>query len=148
MNGSPALVAVTNRDFTGISDITFADGVRASVQAIHIRHTYGGLIAGLPSPELNREIVRFVPREVRRVFGSWPVIMIPARQRIVRRTQLRLPRLEVWCWCESESINHGSMCSCLSVVWRQNKPYPFIGRNVLKKLKTICWREAAKDIDY
>jgi hypothetical protein len=136
------------RDTGVIITITFADGVRARAQAIHIRQTYGGLVAGFPSPELNQQILRSTPKEVRRVFGSWPVIIIPAPPRMVRRTQQWLPRIEVWSWFESEPVNHGSMCSCLSVVWHQNRPYPFVELNVLKRLKAICWRKAAKDIDY
>jgi hypothetical protein len=129
---------------SGLLKITFADGVCAQAQAIHIRHTYGGLVVGLPSTEIDRQILTEIPKSVRRVFGSWPVLILPRDERIIRH----LPKVEIWCWFESSPKNHKSQCSCLSVVWHQGKPYPFIAPKVLKSLKAISWCKVAKDVNY
>jgi hypothetical protein len=144
------------RRSSGIFKVTFADGVDADAQAVHIRRTYGGLVAGLPTGEINQYIIEGIPQSVRRVFGSWPVLILPADERIIRQPprtcsapliESRLPQIEIWCFFVSSPKNRNFMWSSLSLVWHQNEPYPFIAPNVLQKLKAIHWYRVAKDVN-
>jgi hypothetical protein len=58
-----------NLSMSGIFEVKFADGVCAQAQAIHIRRTYGCLVVGIPSAEVNQHIMREIPKSVRRFFG-------------------------------------------------------------------------------
>ena len=142
---------------SGILEVTFADGVRARARALHLRPTYECLAVGLPSTEVNRYIIKELPKEVRRVFGTWPVLILPATGPILHRSrrtsstpllESRLPALEFWCWLEAEPRTPKSLSSFLSVVWHQEKAYPFIAPSVLDGLKSVCWFEKAEDCDY
>ncbi len=144
---------------SGILSVCFADGVTASARTLHVRQTYEGLVVGLPSPELNRRHIKSLRAQVRRVFGSWPVLVLSAEQEIIVRQSARdrldveieawLPKFELWSWFESDATRSAKMHgSCLSLVWHQAAPYPFIAPDVLPKMQAIRWFDVAEDFEF
>ena len=144
---------------SGILSVKFADGVTAYTRVIYVRQTYDGLLAGRPSPESNRRHIEELPVQVHRAFGLGPVVVIPAEEDLIVRqpaqnwsnteTEAWLPEFEMWSWFEADVTKHPKMHgSCLSLVWHQDAPHPFIARDVLDKMQVLRWLEVAEDFEY
>ena len=144
---------------SGILSVTFGDGVTAYTRVIQVQQTYGGLVLGRPSPESNQHHILELPAQVHRAFGLWPVVVIPAEEDLIVRqpeqncsdteTEAWLPEFEMWSWFESDKTKNCAMHgSCLSLVWHQGTPYPFIQAEVLSKMQALRWLDLAADYGY
>jgi len=99
--------------------------------------------------------VTFADGVVRRVLGFGPVVVLPVEEELIerptafgrrRRTEAWLPEFELCSWFQAhERKNPGQDGSCLSLVWHQSVPHPFIAADVLPKMQAIRWLDVAED---
>ncbi|MCA8831390.1 hypothetical protein [Hymenobacter pini] len=138
-------------------DIEMGHGKTVVMKALHQAGTYSGLLEGLPTTRMNKEILRRVKDSARRIFYAQDIFLIEPVQKLLKREKWYvfgkpaiLPKIQ--CIAElyhpQPARNHDMHFSALTVIWYQDSYALPIYPEVVRKLKELPWDDIAGDFEY
>jgi hypothetical protein len=127
--------------------IKLTSGETVSLDSLHFGHTYAGLLEGLPTPDMNAEILANAPSRMVTLWGPRTTHVIPPTTRH-ERGRVIFPDLIFFAWLTSNTpINPEFMASELVVVWfAPEQPDVPLSTIVTEAVRDIPWASLAKDI--
>jgi uncharacterized protein (TIGR02996 family) len=149
----PAWLTAVRRRGRSVGVVRVGDGRDASVDSIHQWFTYGGLLEGLPTDQMNRRTIDGLLREERGRGGEPYLVQAPVRpipQRDDRPYPFgnpeALPAVTCVARLSSSPARDQTMdASELTVIWFQEDFAFPIDPAVLAHLRDLDWRERAID---
>ncbi|MFI7366422.1 hypothetical protein ACIBO4_30185 [Streptomyces sp. NPDC050149] len=140
-----------------LSHLTLSSRRGIALTELRLRSTYGGLIAGVPTQQVNERIVARLVRTAEDAYPGRPVHLIPPDVTARGGTSHRgepiedLPAVACVGMFDSAEIdpahNSGWYFSALVVVWFQPTPDPPTNDNAPVGLRSLAWDELARDFE-
>jgi hypothetical protein len=127
-----------------------------TAKTLHVSHTYEGLLEGTPTDEWNQSLLSDLPRRLTRIFGDWPIHIIPPGMKRKeesfagrKRIASFMPPLEFAAFfiCY-QPVNPKMHASGLVIVWHEWSPTPFMSPDTRAQVEKIRWEDYAKDFEW
>jgi len=136
-------------------DVSLASQRRVSAECVYIGSTYEGLLEGSPNDSVNASILAEIPKQMRRIFGDYPLSILdprisrsehelpfsPGKRRVVAS----MPRFTVAARFISATPVKDGDASMLTIVWFQDAAFPFLDTHVRPLFEQLDWDSVASD---
>ena len=139
------------------SSLIIENNKEVTIKSIKQWHTYGGLLEGVPTDEMNENIIDRTKKEAKEFLGMDEIYLIEPKQKPIDfdgkypfGNPASLPGVTclVELWCNDVFRNTDKMFSSLCVIWFQ-EDYAFpIEKKILSKIKEIPFSEICGEFDY
>lgn len=118
------------------------------LHAVSMLPTYGSLIAGLPDPESDAELILRSRNRLKTLWGDRPTHVIPPQYQYAidgGRTWLQMPAMEFHVWLGSNQIESSEKPSSqLAVIWFGHyDPHLNLYRFIERELQSLDWEQLA-----
>ena len=144
------------------SKITLNSNRIITLTEIYQDITYSGLLEGLPTKIMNKEIISKVKAHKKLWSSTVPLIIMPVETQITVSSEkkkfydnmgegwdpMSLPRISCITDFESDPVDNKFMFSYLTIAWFQNDWAMPIEKRILNQIKCINWNKYAVDGDY
>ena len=140
-----------------MQDIIVEHNKSVIIKSIHQWMTYGGLLEGLPTDRMNKNILERLPDQIKQHCGDWPFYILEPIQTPIEFDDnyifgkpMKLP--SVICIIDltfHKAVRNPQMHgSSLIIAWFQNS-YAFpIEDEIIEKFKKLAWSQYARDFEY
>jgi hypothetical protein len=140
----------------GLPEIVLSSGRSISAEKIYITRTYAGLLEGRPNERSNRFHLNGIPDNMTRLFGKWPVYIVPPQFRTEPGDSgdplfpkvSWMPEMELAASFVGDGITADSVLSILTIVWHQESLAPLMCDAVRAHLVTLPWEKLAAEFSY
>lgn len=124
--------------------------------AIHIEHTYAGLLEGIPVASMNTRHLSAIPGRLKKILGEAPVFIVPpiyeerelSRSFMGHTSSQIMPRFEIAAQFSSLSTIKEGDGSHLIVCWHQHEVPPMIEDWIKPKILALDWAQHAADFEW
>src|ERR1051325_11140253 len=122
---------------------------RIFVDELLISHTYGGLIEGRITPNINKEILGSLHQHAVRLWKRGPSLILEQDKHLANLSR-DLPTYSFTAHCISAPPIHdrNKDASHLVLIWLASNIDPVFSTNVINQIKTTYWDRYAEDLNY
>ena len=125
--------------------ITDKNNIKILVDSYFTYRTYGGLIAGLPNRDINKTIIKEMPKNVSRALGNTKIHLIEPKIEVKAPSRVYMPRTINAVLLMSKPFNSSYYGSALILVWFTKTIPNDLHKEISEQVSNFNWINLAEE---